>query len=169
MRVSLIVAVAENGVIGQDGALPWRIPSELRNFRRLTMGKPLIMGRRTFQSLGRPLDGRDTIVLSRDTGLAGPAVVVCPKFDGALALARERAIARGADEIMVIGGAGVFEDAIAFADRVYLTRVHASPPGDVFFESLDPGAWVLTDEGPRMRGPRDEFAWTLQMIDRNQP
>ena len=113
MIVSLVVAIAENGVIGRDGGLPWRLSSDLKTFRRLTMGKPLIMGRRTFQSLKKPLDGRDNIVVSRDPHFRAEGAIVEPSFEAALDRARLCARARGTDEIMVIGGTRLFADALA--------------------------------------------------------
>ena len=129
-RVALIVAVAENGVIGRGGALPWRLPSDLRRFRRLTLGKPMIMGRKTYQSIGRPLDGRESIVLSGRRERYPAGVHVAASIKEALALAAQLAGARGVEEVAVIGGAEVFAAALPFAERIYLTLVHAKPAGD---------------------------------------
>jgi dihydrofolate reductase len=166
MKISLIVAVAENGVIGRDGGLPWRLSSDLKTFRRLTMGKPVIMGRRTFQSIGKPLDGRDNIVVSRDPSFEVDGVSTCESLGDALTLARVLAITRGGDEIMVIGGAGIFDEALAVADRIYLTRVHAAPEGDTHFAPLDAGTWREVSREPLPQGPRDDFASTLFIYDR---
>ena len=168
IRVSLIVAVAENGVIGRDGGLPWRLPSDLKTFRKLTMGKPMIMGRRTFQSIGKPLDGRDNIVVTRDPSFAVDGVSTCDSMVDALTLARVLATTRGADEIMVIGGASIYERAMAVADRIYLTRVHAEPAGDRHFKPLDSAIWQEVEREALPRGERDDFASTLFIYERRQ-
>jgi len=127
MIVSIIAAVAANGVIGRGGDLPWRLPDDLRFFKRVTMGHHLVMGRKTWASIGRPLPGRTFVVLSRDPALAIPGVRVVHDLTDALAVAR----AAGESEAFVIGGAEVFERALPLADRLYLTRVHADVEGDV--------------------------------------
>lgn len=164
--VSFIVAVAQNGVIGRAGTLPWRLSSDLKLFRRLTMGKPLIMGRKTWDSLGRPLDGRDNIVVTRDSTFKAQGALVVATPDAALALAQDCAARRGVGEIMVIGGAGIFRDLLADADRIYWTDVHASPSGDVSFPPFDVAAWreISLEELPR--GDKDEFAATLRVLER---
>jgi dihydrofolate reductase len=168
LPISLIVAVAENGVIGRDGGLPWRLSSDLKTFRRLTMGKPIIMGRRTFQSIGKPLDGRENIVVTRDPSFEVKGVSTCESVRDALTLARVLAKAGGADEIMVIGGAGVYDAALSVADRIYLTRVHASPEGDRHFPPLDAGIWQEVSQEALAKGPRDEFASTLIVYERRK-
>jgi dihydrofolate reductase len=129
MQVSIVVAVAANGVIGRDGGLPWRLPADLRFFKRVTMGHHLIMGRKTWASIGRPLPGRTMVVLTRDPSAAFPGAAVAHALPEALALAR----AAGDSEACVIGGAEVFAHALPLADRLYLTRVHADVEGDVYF------------------------------------
>jgi dihydrofolate reductase len=164
--ISLIVAVAENGVIGRDGGLPWRLSSDLKTFRRLTMGKPMIMGRRTFQSIGKALDGRDNIVVTRDPAFAVTGVSACDSMHDALTLARVLAATRGADEIMVLGGTSVFDMALPIADRIYLTRVHAAPEGDTYFQPLDGEVWHEVSREALPQGPRDDFASTLFVYER---
>ncbi len=166
LKVSLIVAVSENGVIGRDGGLPWRLSSDLKTFRRLTMDKPIIMGRKTFQSIGKPLDGRDNIVVTRDPSFEVPGVSACDTVRDALILARVLARTRGAEEIMVIGGAGVYDVALPVADRIYLTRVHAVVEGDRHFAPLDASEWVETSREELPKGPRDDHASTLYVYDR---
>jgi dihydrofolate reductase len=168
LPVSLIVAVAENGVIGRDGALPWRLSSDLKTFRRLTMDKPIIMGRRTFQSIGKALDGRDNIVVTRDPQFAAEGVSACETVTDALTLARVLATTRGADEIMVIGGVGVFDAAFPVADRIYLTRVHANVEGDRHFPALDGAIWQEVSREALPQGPRDDFAATLFIYERRE-
>jgi dihydrofolate reductase len=133
--LSLIAAVAENGVIGAQGALPWRLPDELAHFKRTTLGKPVLMGRRTFVSLRRALPGRTNVVLSRAPGFAAPGALAARDLDAALALVA------GAPEIVVIGGAALYAEALPRAQRIYLTRVRARPSGDAFFPELDPADW----------------------------
>jgi dihydrofolate reductase len=166
MRVSLIVAVAENGVIGAKGNLPWKLSADLKTFRRLTMGKPLIMGRKTFQSLKGPLDGRDNIVLTTDPFFEAEGISVVSSFADALTLARTLALTRGADEIMVIGGAEVFRAALPRADRIYWTAVHAAPEGDVRFPDVDLSDWTEVSKEALPRSEKDDVTATLRVLDR---
>jgi dihydrofolate reductase len=161
MIISLVVAVADNGVIGRDGMLPWRISSDLKTFRRLTLGKPLIMGRRTFQSLKKPLDGRDNIVVTRNPDYRPEGAIVAADFNAALAVARECASKRGVDEIAVIGGTSVFAAALPIADRIYKTEVQGSPAGDAYFPAVDWEAWREVAREMLPRGPNDDFSATL--------
>ncbi len=166
MRVSLIVAVAENGVIGANGTLPWRLSADLKTFRRLTMGKPLIMGRKTFQSLKGPLDGRDNIVLTTDPFFEAQGVSVVNTFADAITLARTLALTRGAEEMMVIGGAEVFRAALPLANRIYWTQVHASPEGDVHFPDIDLSEWTEVEQSPLPSSEKDDVTATLRVLDR---
>lgn len=160
------MAVAENGVIGCDGRLPWRVPSDLKTFRRLTMGKPVIMGRKTFQSIGKPLPGRDNIVVTRDAAFVAEGVEVASDLEKALALARGHAAARAVDEVMVIGGAEIYAAAEPHAGRIYLTRIAANPEGDVHFVLADPSQWREVSRTPIEPDPRDEAAATLVVMER---
>jgi dihydrofolate reductase len=139
--IALVVGVAENGVIGAKGGLPWRVKADLRRFRADTMGKPMVMGRKTFQSIGRVLDGRDNIVVTRQPGYARPGAIVAKSLDEALAIAEERAATRGSKEICVIGGGEVFRETFPLATRLYVTHVSGKPKGDVFFPDIVPGEW----------------------------
>ena len=143
MILSLIVARAANGVIGADGGLPWHISADLKHFKALTVGKPIIMGRRTYDSIGKPLPGRHNIVLTRDPGWTAAGVTVAPNLAEAVAAAGLDPRAR-ADEIMVIGGVTVFAEALPSARRVYLTEVHAAPAGDTILPAFDAATWVET-------------------------
>jgi dihydrofolate reductase len=165
-QVSLVVAMAENRIIGRAGALPWRMPSDLKTFRRLTLGKPVVMGRKTFQSIGRPLDGRTNIVVTRDAGFRADGVIVVASLDAALATAARSATGDGAD-IMVIGGAEIYRASLPLADRIYLTVVHAAPPGDTSFPELD-ASWREVSREPLPRSPKDEYAATLTILERRQ-
>lgn len=166
MKISLIVAVAENGVIGRGGQLPWRMPSDLKTFRRLTMGKPIVMGRKTFQSIGKALDGRDNIVVTRDPSFAAPGVSAVDNLADALTLARGLARTKGVDEVMVIGGAEIFSAALPRADRIYWTEVHGRPDGDVTFARPPAEAWREMSRETIPRGEKDEFAATLTILER---
>ena len=157
----LVAAVADNGVIGRDGAMPWRLKSELAHFRRLTMGHPLVMGRKTFRSLGRPLPGRTNIVVTRDPAFAAPGVVVTAGLEAALAAARGDALRRGAAAIMVIGGAEIYAQTLPLADRLELTRVHARPDGDTLLPPIDLAMWRETVRTECAPAPGDEAGYTL--------
>jgi dihydrofolate reductase len=164
--ISFVVAVAENGVIGCDGALPWHVPSDLKTFRRLTMGKPVIMGRKTYDVIGKPLEGRDNVVLTRDSGFDAAGVERAGSIEEALDLARAIAAARGVDEIMVIGGAEIFAAMMPLAERIYLTRIHARPEGDTIFPALEPDAWQEVSCAPIPPDARDTAAATLHIYER---
>lgn len=139
-RVSLVVAMAENNVIGRDGDLPWHIPADLKHFKSVTMGKPIVMGRRTYESIGRPLPGRLNIVVTRDRSRRWEGVVAVQSLPEAL----ERAAGEGADEIMIIGGGDLYRAALPLAQRIHLTRVHEDVDGDTVFPALDPADWRTT-------------------------
>jgi dihydrofolate reductase len=150
MSIILVVAVAENGVIGQGGAMPWRLKSDLQRFKQLTLNKPVIMGRKTYQSIGRPLPGRTNIVVTRDPLFTAAGVIVAPSFEAAEQVASGDALRRFADEIAVIGGSEIFAHWLPRAARLELTEVHASPSGDTTFPAIDPAQW---EEVARMRHP----------------
>lgn len=139
--LAVIFAVAENGVIGRDNGLPWRIPEDMRHFKRVTMGKPVIMGRKTWDSIGRPLPGRTNIVISRNPCFTAEGIEVAPSLDAALALAGPIAAADGAGEVVVIGGAEIYRAAIPRADRLYTTEVHAIVDGDALLPEIDWNQW----------------------------
>jgi dihydrofolate reductase len=142
MTLCLIVAVAENGVIGRDNDLPWRLSGDLKRFKSLTMGKPLIMGRKTYESIGRPLPGRTSIVLTRDDDFTADGVLIARDQAAAMALAEQTARTTGVEEIMVIGGAGIYRLFLPDADRLYLTEVHMASPGDTYFPDINARDWM---------------------------
>jgi dihydrofolate reductase len=161
------VARARNGVIGLNGGLPWRLKSDLAIFRELTMGKPIVMGRKTWDSLPRrPLPGRTNIVLSRDGRFEPKGAVACEDFQEAVQIGRDQAREDGVDEICVIGGAALFEIALPRARRLYLTEVEAEPEGDVGFPLFDETAWTEVRRDRNEAGPDDEFAFTLRVLER---
>ncbi len=155
MTVSLIVAVAENGVIGRDGQLPWLLPDDLKHFKRVTMGHTLVMGRKTFESIGRALPGRRTIVLSRDPAFA--PVDVTPAGDLPSAIA-----AAASDDVFVIGGASVYREALLVANRLYVTRVHATIEGDVHFPPVDGAVWHLVERTEHPQDDQHAHAFTIE-------
>lgn len=167
-----VVAVAENGVIGLGNSLPWHISSDLRRFRTLTLGKPLIMGRKTFASLGRVLPGRETIVVTRDCAfVAPPGVLVATDIEAALTLGRERAQALSAAEIILAGGGEIFAALMDRLDRLYVTFVALSPPGDAFFPPVDWSKWeeVRREEHSQRAGDDAAFAFVDYIRHANLP
>lgn len=159
-RLALIVAMARNRVIGRDNELPWHLPEDLRHFRQLTMGKPLVMGRRTWQSIGRPLPGRPSLVVSRDPAFAAEGAEVFANLSAALERAGVLAEQAGVGEIMVIGGAQVYAEALPRAARLYVTEVHAEVPGDTWFPAFEGADWqeLAREEYPPAEG-RPGFAF----------
>jgi dihydrofolate reductase len=157
----IVVAVADNGVIGRDNQLLWRLKSDLKRFRQLTWGKPMIMGRKTFDSIGKPLPGRETIVLTRDPGFAPDGVHVVRTWEEALAKGQELAGHMGADAVAVAGGAEIYALALPHAERLFLTEVHASPEGDAFFPPYDRSAFreVRRSDHPSAADDEHPFTW----------
>jgi dihydrofolate reductase len=139
--LAIIVAVAENGVIGKDNTLPWHLPEDLRHFKRVTMGKPIIMGRRTFESIGKPLPGRTNIVITRNPAFRAAGIATVSSLEEALTLAESTARREGVDEVVVIGGAEIYATALPRADRLYLTEVHAGVEGDALLPPIDWTQW----------------------------
>ena len=149
-QIVLVVAVAENGVIGANGGMPWRLKSDLQRFKALTLGRPVVMGRKTFASIGRPLPGRTNIVVTRDTSFRADGVIVTSSPADAMAIATGDALRRFATEIAIIGGTEIFAHWMQHADRLEITEVHARPDGDTHFAAIDPAAW---EETARVRNP----------------
>jgi dihydrofolate reductase len=160
IAIVLIAAVADNGVIGRGNAMPWRLGSDLKRFKALTMGKPVVMGRKTYLSIGKPLPGRTNIVVSRNAAFAAPGVLVTGSLDCALSAARGDALRRGAGEIMVIGGTDIFTQCMPLADRLEITHVHTSPDGDTYFPPIDQTLWRVAERTEHPAGPRDEVSFS---------
>ena len=167
-RIALVVAVSENGVIGRNNTLPWHLPSELRRFKARTMGHPVIMGRRTFESIGRALPGRDNIVITRGAIAADPAVLTAHSVEEALALGERLARKRGVDEIMVIGGSQIFQRFLPLAQRIYLTRVHMQAEGDARFETPAAEEWQERERTHYPAEEGDTCDYTIIVYDRRQ-
>lgn len=166
VRLSMIVAAARNGTIGRDNALPWRLQDDLRYFRRVTMGKPVVMGRRTFDSIGRPLPGRDNIVVSRNPTFAAPGTRVAHTLDEAFALAAAAARDCGVDEVMLLGGAQLYAAALPRIQRIYLTRVHADVPGDARLPALEPQQWRETSREDHPAGNNNDYPFSFIVLER---
>ena len=160
MEVVLIVAVADNGVIGADGAIPWQLKTDQQRFKALTINKPVVMGRKTFISLRRPLPGRTNIVITRDANFRAPGAVVTTSLADARAIARGDALRRLATEIAVIGGAEIYAQWMDVADRLELTEVHARPEGDTYFAAIDAGDWQEVARVRNPAGPDDSVAFS---------
>ena len=166
MKLVLVAAIGENGVIGREGNLPWHLRSDLQHFRRVTINKPVVMGRKTYESIGKPLKDRTNIVLTRDPGLKIPGTLVATSLDAALGLARDDARKRGIDEIMIIGGGDLFAATIEHADRLEITLIHASPSGDVSFPRVDAREWRETAREHHQSGPYDDCDFTTLTYER---
>jgi dihydrofolate reductase len=169
MEVVLVVAVAENGVIGAGGAMPWRLKSDMQRFKALTSGRPVVMGRKTFVSIGRPLPGRTNIVVTRDPDFRAAGVVVTNSFADARAIARGDALRRFATEIAVIGGAEIYAQWMACADRLEITEVHARPDGDTSFAAIDAAVWQEVARERNPAGPADSADFSYVTYRRRKP
>jgi dihydrofolate reductase len=161
-RVTLIVAMTDDGVIGIDGQLPWRLPEDLRRFKAATLGKPVVMGRKTFESIGRPLPQRHNIVLTRQVGFSArdPAVTVVSTLQAALQAAGD------VPEVMIIGGAEIYQLALPLAQRIILTRVHANVQGDTHFSPLDPKAWRVASSESYAADEKHAYSMTFEDLER---
>ncbi|MGC3982195.1 MAG: type 3 dihydrofolate reductase [Steroidobacteraceae bacterium] len=158
--LSLILAVADNGVIGQQNGLPWRLPEDLKRFKQVTLGKPVIMGRKTFDSIGKPLPGRTNIVITRQPDLQLPGCTVVPSLPTAL-------VAAGAvEEAMIMGGAEIYRQALPLAQRIYLTQVHAQIEGDAYFEALDAKQWQEIAREDYSADARHAHAYSFVVLER---
>ena len=161
MRVSLVVAVAENGVIGQDGELPWHLPDDLKAFKRITLGKPVLMGRKTWESIGRPLPGRHNVVITRQPDFVADGATVVDSPESALELVADEA------EVMVIGGGAIYRAFLDRADRIFLTRVETMIDGDATFPELHPGDWTEVSREHHAADERHAAGFTLLVLDRS--
>jgi dihydrofolate reductase len=163
MRLSLVVAVARNGVIGRDNRLPWRLPDDLAYFKRVTMGHPVVMGRRTWQSIGKPLPGRTNIVVTHDPAFQAPGCVVAHSLEEAWRAAG------GADEACVIGGTSLFAETLPLADVIHLTEVEADVEGDTYFPGFDRSAWTETEVERHAADARHAYPFRIVRLERRSP
>ena len=166
MIVSLIAAVARNNVIGADQTIPWHIPSDFAWFKQTTMGKPMVMGRKQFETFPKPLAGRPHIVVTRQRDYAPQGVTVRHSLTEALETARDLAAASDTDEIMVIGGGDIYAQALPLADRLYITHVDLAPKGEVYFPPIDPAIWRIVAEPEVPRSERDGAAYAIRIYER---
>jgi dihydrofolate reductase len=168
-QVVLIVAVADNGVIGSRGALPWRLKSDIQRLKAITMGKPVVMGRKTFASIGRRLPGRTNIVVTRDANFRAPGAVLTTSFSDARAVALGDALRRLAPDIAVIGGAEIYAQWMDIADRLEVTEVHARPEGDTYFAAIDAATWEEVARVRNPAGPDDSADFSYVTYRRRKP
>jgi len=169
MHISLIWAMAENRVIGRDNDLPWRLPSEMRHFMTTTMGKPVIMGRKTFTSMPGALPGRANIVLTRDTNWQSKGATVVHDLDAALVVAKATAVESGVDEILIIGGAEIYAMALPLATRLHITRVHDEPAGDVTFPAFDLSEWQCLKSAYVAGDEKHSSDYTIELYEKKAP
>jgi dihydrofolate reductase len=167
-KMTIVVAMGENGVIGRDGDMPWRLSSDLRRFKAITLGKPVVMGRKTLESIGRPLPGRDNLVVSRDPAYRPEGVRVFADLEAAIEEARRIAVDKGLDEFVIGGGGTVYAETVGRADRLRVTRVKATPAGDTVFPAIDPADWILVGEEPMPRGEKDDADALWQDYERRR-
>jgi len=160
--LSIVVAMDRNRLIGRGNTLPWRLPADLKHFKAVTMGKPIVMGRRTYESIGRPLPGRTNIVVSRDPRYAAPGCTVVPSIDAALAAAD------GAPEIMLIGGAQLYAELLPRARRIYLTRIDAAFEGDTWFPELAPGGWREVERSDHAPDGQNPYPFSFILLERRE-
>lgn len=162
MTISLIVAAASNNAIGKDGKMPWHLPNDMKHFKNITWGMPVVMGRKTFESLGKALPGRKNIVISRQPAWNAEGVVVVKNMEDALFVAKQT----DANEVMVIGGGEIYRAMMDKARRIYLTRVEAEPEGDTFFPSIDPAQWYLVSQKNHEADEKNPYNYSFQVWER---
>ncbi len=166
MSLALIAAVSDNGVIGRDNKLPWYIPADLRYFKQVTLGKPVIMGRKTWESMNRALPGRTNIVITRQAGYVAEGARVVPDLAAAIELAESVALIDAVEEVMIIGGAEIYRLALPAAERLYLTEVHAEVEGDTFFPEWDRTAWQETSREQHEASGSDGYRYSFAVYER---
>lgn len=162
----MIVAVAENGVIGRNNQLPWYLPEDLKYFKRVTMGKPIVMGRKTFESIGRPLPGRTNIIVTRSTDYCADGIKVVNSVNDAIKLADDVAVLDGSSELMVIGGAQLYADILPVTDRLYFTEVHADVDGDAFFPAIIREEWKEVAREKFLAERPNGYDYSFVVLDR---
>lgn len=160
MRCSIIVAMSENRIIGRDNQLPWKLPADHKRFRSLTLGHHLLLGRKTFESIGRPLPGRKMVVITRQSDFSSPGVLVAHSLDGALELCQ------GDDEVFIGGGAGIYQEALDLADRIYLTVLHQEFEGDTLFPVYEGSDWRVTEKEDHGPDQKNLYHYTFLTLDR---
>lgn len=168
VRIAMIAGVARNGVIGSDQDIPWRIPSDFGWFKRTTLGKPIVMGRKQFETVGKPLPGRTNIVITRQADYRPEGVEVVHSIEAALARAAEVARAAGVDEVMIIGGGELYAQLMGRADRLYISHIDIEPAGDVRFPAISAEEWAVVDEPSVEPSPKDEATYRVKVYERRK-
>ena len=168
IKIAMIAGVAENGVIGSHQTIPWRIPSDFAYFKRTTLGKPIVMGRKQYETVGKPLPGRTNIVITRQQGYQPDGVLVFTDVEEAMKKAADIARADGVDEIMVIGGGDLYRQLMDRADRLYISHIDLAPEGDVLFPPIDPLEWAVVDLPEVEPNPRDEATYRVKVYERRK-
>ena len=168
IKIAIIVAAADNNVIGNEGGMPWRLSTDLKRFKALTLGKSIIMGRKTFEAIGKALPGRTSIVVTRDKQWQAPGVVAARSLESALEIAREVALASNVDEICIVGGGEIYRQSIGLADIIHLTRVHASPGGDTQFPLVDAEFWSEIRRQSVPAGEKDTAETTYLVYEKRK-
>ena len=168
VRIAMIAGVAENGVIGSHQTIPWRIPSDFAYFKRMTMGKPIVMGRKQFETVGKPLPGRTNIIVTRQKGYQPEGTLVFSSIDAALAEAQNIAVADGVDEIMIIGGGEIYAQLMPQADRLYISHIDLHPEGDVRFPEIDPLQWEVVGEPQIVPSEKDSATYRVKVYERRK-
>ena len=166
VSVAIIVAQSTNRVIGNNNELPWRLPQDLKYFKKVTMGKPILMGRKTYDSIGRPLPGRKNIVITRQPDWCADGVTVAGSLSSAIVLARQYAVANDLSEVMIIGGAQIYEEALGLANKLYLTQIHAEIDGDAFFPKMD-GSWGEIERTDCVDDSPDKLKFSFVVLQKN--
>jgi len=166
MYLSIIVAIAENGVIGRNNSLPWTLPGDLIHFKEITMGKPIIMGRKTFESIGKPLPGRNNIVITRNRKFSSKGIIIAHDLAAAIERGYSVALENGVGEVMVIGGSNIYIKALPLANRLYVTEVHSHIEGDVTFPKFNHAEWSELSRDYRAAGPSETCNYSFVLYDR---
>lgn len=166
VQIAMIAGVARNNVIGVDGGIPWKIPSDMAFFKQTTMGKPIVMGRKQYETVGRPLPGRTNIVVTRQLGYQPEGVLIFDSLEAALERARTIAAADKVSEVMVIGGGEIYAQAMPLAERLYISHVDLAPEGDVVFPPIDPEVWRVVDEPEVPPSERDAASFRVRVYER---
>lgn len=167
-KIAMIAGVAENGVIGSDQSIPWRVPSDMAFFKRTTLGKPIVMGRKQYETVGKPLPGRTNIVVTRQQGYQPEGVLVFHDIEAALKEAHQIAETDGVDEIMIIGGGELYRQLMGRADRLYITHIDLAPAGDVRFPAIASEQWVVVDLPEVLPSPKDEATYRVKVYERRR-
>ncbi len=167
MKIVLIAAFAQNRVVGIENRLPWHLPEDLKYFKRTTSGKAIIMGRKTYDSIGRPLPNRTNIVITRNPDFTAPGIKVVDSLEAAIAMAKEVNLINGVEEVMIIGGASIYESALPIADRLYLTHVHAKVEGDAYFPEVNFQKWTEVNREDYKASDKNPYDYSFVVYEKN--